>query len=308
MLSPKFFITTVGGSQSWNFMTSLSKRTNSISINRSIGRTKAGRFLSSGITQDDLNRRNLNEDDGTRAYGYDVVLKKVAEIIKAVTDRQATKILHIHMKNNLVAHLGEKATGFDITGCSDNTMNSNEEELSFEGSEKYSKIEYLAFDDQKQLPFNGKTFQLVVNCTPADYTLQDSFNRIVWPMEVIRLIGSDGYGIIGFDQSMWETLNMAEQLWELDQSPSPLQLMSMQEVPYSSIAASRYIDSGSNSDTITVDEDVEIKDSAYWLALVRRKQMLESDGDNSEKYREGDRSVNYLCYGKDFGLIIITQY
>jgi hypothetical protein len=256
----------------------------SVRINNSIPVTKASRSLSSGshldIIQDEVNRNNsqLNEDDGIKAFGYDVVLKRVSQIIKAVTDRKPTKILHINPENNLMAYLGEKATGFEIVGCSNKTTNSSVEDVSFEGKEKYSSIEYLTFDNEKQLPFRNKTFQFVINCTPVHCTLQNSFSQMVWPTEVIRLITTGGYGIIGFDNTMWEALNMMEQLSALDENASPLELLALQEVPYSTVTASRFVDttiktnSDSNSD-VSVPEEEEQMDSTYWLALIRRKEM-----------------------------------
>ena len=217
---------------------------------------------SSGSITQDRENSVLNESDGTIAFGYDVVLKRVAGMIKTVTDRQATKILHVHPEGNLVAYLGESTSTFDIVGCSDCTG----VDAQFEGSNKYSKIEYLTFENGKELPFRGQSFQFVINCTPTTFDLQSAFTRSVWANEMLRVMAEGGYGVVGMESTLWESMNMTEQLFELDESPAPVQLLSIQEIPYSSSTASRY----STDDKEQEEEEIHMN-ATYSLALMRRK-------------------------------------
>ena len=163
--------------------------------------------------------------------GSDLILRRAANIISNVTDRQPTRMLEIYPTGKLYSIFPSTPQYLAVTACTDD---SDSIEV-LKGMGYYSEIETVS-EAAMALPFAPRSFQLVSMLRPTSF-VPDSGDSEAWmpnftanvPLtEAVRVLGHAGFALVGGDESQWNDADIMTQLLDLEEHG--VDIMSVQKL------------------------------------------------------------------------------
>ena len=158
----------------------------------------------------------FDPEDEKTYIGFPLVQQRAANIIGNVTEKQMTRMLHVYCDYNveitdqmvnLVDFFGN-AKYLDITGCNDDpsAIHSCKDVKQYNGG-----VHHLNFGASSSLPFRENSFQIVSMLVPPSRATTD-----VAITEIVRILNTDGFALIGALKRIWEAERLFEQLQDSD--------------------------------------------------------------------------------------------
>jgi hypothetical protein len=193
--------------------------------------------------------------------GFDLIRRRSANIIANVTDRQPCRMLELYPDGGMYSFFQSEPSYLAVTACTgdENFVNT------------LCAIGYYAdvdvFHGGTALPYNNRSFHFVSALRPTNIPKEVPFVSID---EWTRVIGEQGYALIGAPNAVWEHYDLMNTIMDLESSG--IDVMSIQKIDLNGPPINDQMEPKTDADGDGVGLELgEVVEDPYFLALVRRR-------------------------------------
>jgi len=189
--------------------------------------------------------------------GFELILRRAANIISNVTDRQPSRMLEVYSEGKMFPLFASTPRYLAVTGFTVDT--GAVKSLSAMGY--YSEVDVVNASSTGELPYNQRSFQVASMLRPSTFAgvAEMPVNTHVPLEEFVRVLGDKGYGLVGADEESWNVEGTMDTLLEM----ADVDVLSVQR-----------LDLAAPPITDDLEAEADISDGheehGYLLAVVRR--------------------------------------